>query len=150
MIPRGLTARIAGFHPAGPGSTPGVGRLPFSALILIYLISRYSDSQRGKDKANFQLHMIPRGLTARIAGFHPAGPGSTPGVGRIFLFIFSFLYYEANNSINSIFISYINLYKTFWNTKSSKYIWSKLILYDQLVFVIVSWIFSYVKFFLNW
>ena len=24
---------------------------------------------------------IPRGLTARIAGFHPAGPGSTPGVG---------------------------------------------------------------------
>ena len=28
--------------------------------------------------------MIPRGLTARIAGFHPAGPGSTPGVGNIF------------------------------------------------------------------
>ena len=26
---------------------------------------------------------IPRGLTARIAGFHPAGPGSTPGVGNI-------------------------------------------------------------------
>ena len=25
---------------------------------------------------------IPRGLTARIAGFHPAGPGSTPGVGK--------------------------------------------------------------------
>ena len=31
--------------------------------------------------------IIPRGLTARIAGFHPAGPGSTPGVG-IILFIF--------------------------------------------------------------
>ena len=30
---------------------------------------------------------IPRGLTARIAGFHPAGPGSTPGVGTKFLFI---------------------------------------------------------------
>ena len=28
-IPRGLTARIAGFHPAGPGSTPGVGIIPF-------------------------------------------------------------------------------------------------------------------------
>ena len=27
---------------------------------------------------------IPRGLTARIAGFHPAGPGSTPGVGNTF------------------------------------------------------------------
>ena len=26
---------------------------------------------------------IPRGLTARIAGFYPAGPGSTPGVGNI-------------------------------------------------------------------
>ena len=29
QIPRGLTARIAGFHPAGPGSTPGVGIKPF-------------------------------------------------------------------------------------------------------------------------
>ena len=29
-------------------------------------------------------HNIPRGLTARIAGFHPAGPGSTPGVGNTF------------------------------------------------------------------
>ena len=25
---------------------------------------------------------IPRGLTARISGFHPGGPGSTPGVGK--------------------------------------------------------------------
>ena len=24
---------------------------------------------------------VPRGLTARISGFHPGGPGSTPGVG---------------------------------------------------------------------
>ncbi len=29
--------------------------------------------------------IIPRGLTVRIAGFHPAGPGSTPGVGKFFL-----------------------------------------------------------------
>ena len=28
---------------------------------------------------------VPRGLTARISGFHPGGPGSTPGVGRIFI-----------------------------------------------------------------
>ena len=34
------------------------------------------------------LVQIPRGLTARIAGFHPAGPGSTPGVGKIHDFIF--------------------------------------------------------------
>ena len=28
---------------------------------------------------------VPRGLTARISGFHPGGPGSTPGVGIILL-----------------------------------------------------------------
>ena len=28
-----------------------------------------------------QLVSIPRGLTARIPGSHPGGPGSTPGVG---------------------------------------------------------------------
>ena len=33
QIPRGLTARIAGFHPAGPGSTPGVGIKPFEILM---------------------------------------------------------------------------------------------------------------------
>ena len=32
---------------------------------------------------------IPRGLTARIAGFHPAGPGSTPGVGKYIILSFS-------------------------------------------------------------
>ncbi len=30
---------------------------------------------------------VPRGLTVRIAGFHPAGPGSTPGVGTNFKFV---------------------------------------------------------------
>ena len=28
---------------------------------------------------------VPRGLTARISGFHPGGPGSTPGVGIHFI-----------------------------------------------------------------
>ena len=28
---------------------------------------------------------IPRGLTARISGFHPEGPGSTPGVGIVLI-----------------------------------------------------------------
>ena len=27
---------------------------------------------------------IPRGLTARISGFHPGGPGSIPGNGIFF------------------------------------------------------------------
>ena len=31
-MPRGLMARIAGFHPAGPGSIPGVGVLIFLKL----------------------------------------------------------------------------------------------------------------------
>ena len=29
-------------------------------------------------------YLIPHGLTARISGFHPGGPGSTPGVGNNF------------------------------------------------------------------
>ena len=36
-IPRGLTARIAGFHPAGPGSTPGVGTTTFLSNPLMLL-----------------------------------------------------------------------------------------------------------------
>ena len=34
-----------------------------------------------KDFQN-SLHDIPRGLMARILGFHPRGPGSIPGVGE--------------------------------------------------------------------
>ena len=30
---------------------------------------------------------VPRGLTARIPGFHPGGPGSTPGVGTVIFFL---------------------------------------------------------------
>ena len=33
---------------------------------------------------------FPRGLTARISGFHPGGPGSTPGVGIYFWDLFQF------------------------------------------------------------
>ena len=36
-IPRGLTARIAGFHPAGPGSTPGVGKTIFEYEVCLIL-----------------------------------------------------------------------------------------------------------------
>ncbi len=43
QVSRGLTVRIAGFHPAGPGSTPGVGicllwaKLMFEPLSLFFL-----------------------------------------------------------------------------------------------------------------
>ena len=44
-------------------------------------------SKRKRMFADYSIfNIIPRGLTARIAGFHPAGPGSTPGVGNTFLF----------------------------------------------------------------
>ena len=51
-----------------------------ASQILISMTLRLSTS-KGVNK-------IPCGLTARIAGFHPAGPGSTPGMGsRILFFI---------------------------------------------------------------
>ena len=28
------------------------------------------------------MHRIPYGLAVRIPGFHPGGPGSTPGMGK--------------------------------------------------------------------
>ena len=34
---------------------------------------------------------VPRGLTARISGFHPEGPGSTPGVGSTFSYILTYI-----------------------------------------------------------
>jgi hypothetical protein len=60
---------------------------PFS---LLARLERSAESQvEGTSIAEKQ---FPRGLTVRIAGFHPAGPGSTPGVGtyclqRIFIII---------------------------------------------------------------
>ena len=29
----------------------------------------------------FSFHVVPYGLAVRIPGFHPGGPGSTPGMG---------------------------------------------------------------------
>ena len=34
--------------------------------------------------------LVPRGLMARIPGFHPGGPGSIPGVGGLVFVIFQF------------------------------------------------------------
>ena len=41
------------------------------------------------NKFPLTLQLVPRGLTARISGFHPGGPGSTPGVGKFFIHILS-------------------------------------------------------------
>ena len=34
QIPYGLAVRIPGFHPGGPGSTPGIGKDSFSPFLL--------------------------------------------------------------------------------------------------------------------
>ena len=52
--------------------------------LLIKQISKFA-FKYNKISLNFKLFItIPRGLTARISGFHPEGPGSTPGVGMSF------------------------------------------------------------------
>ena len=49
---------------------------------------------------------IPYGLAVRIPGFHPGGPGSTPGMGR-YLYIFLYL----TNHFVLRYLSHLN-YKT--------------------------------------
>ena len=39
---------------------------------------------RSPVRSRAKTELIPHGLVARIAGFHPAGPGSIPGVGNNF------------------------------------------------------------------
>ena len=36
----------------------------------------------------FLIVWLPYGLAVRIPGFHPGGPGSTPGMGRMTLLLF--------------------------------------------------------------
>jgi hypothetical protein len=52
MIPRGLTARISGFHPGGPGSTPGVGNLLTQAAEVLEQLSLKKKLESGPDKNN--------------------------------------------------------------------------------------------------
>ena len=44
---------------------------------------------------------IPRGLMARIPGFHPGGPGSIPGVGKLFLIAFLFCHVFKQHILSS-------------------------------------------------
>ena len=64
---------IAAFQAVDPGSIPG--RRNFSQIWKGSCVKFFCS-----------LEHVPRGLTARISGFHPGGPGSTPGVGSPFPF----------------------------------------------------------------
>ena len=52
---------------------------------------------------------VPRGLTARISGFHPGGLGSTPGVGTLF----SWIFFKGQIQI----LPFMNILKIFWRPK---------------------------------
>ena len=68
---------IAAFQAVDPGSIPG--RRNFFSI--------YNQMCKGSCVKFMNPGVnVPRGLTARISGFHPGGPGSTPGVGRHFAF----------------------------------------------------------------
>ena len=43
-IPYGLVARISGFHPEGPGSIPGMGRILFRFLLWFQLKTNIIDT----------------------------------------------------------------------------------------------------------
>jgi hypothetical protein len=62
---------------------------------------------------------IPRGLTARIAGFHPAGPGSTPGVGTLLIFNFIYARYFCAITVRS---------GLFWHTRFVSIRWIHIII----------------------
>ena len=50
------------------------------------------------------LTAIPRGLMARIPGFHPGGPGSIPGVGEQLLFFFGKKIFKIVQNIEEEFV----------------------------------------------
>ena len=73
----GIMVSIAAFQAVDPGSIPG--RRNFFSI--------YNQMCKGSCVKFMNPGVnVPRGLTARISGFHPGGPGSTPGVGSPFLF----------------------------------------------------------------
>ena len=50
---------------------------------------------------------LPHGLAVRISGFHPGGPGSTPGVGNNFHFLF--LIFVVFVLLTFLFLSTVNI-----------------------------------------
>ena len=53
MIRYGLVARIAGFHPAGPGSIPGTGAEHASQLFLFFFDNIISGDQKSSETLTF-------------------------------------------------------------------------------------------------
>ena len=56
--PRGLMARIPGFHPGGPGSIPGVGEILFafygtSSKLVLLLFTTYCFQSKLRNSQNF-------------------------------------------------------------------------------------------------
>ena len=72
------THKVAGSNPAGNRT--------FVVVFAPFHFNIYGVSFVMLDFNRPANNHVPRGLTARISGFHPGGPGSTPGVGR---FIFN-------------------------------------------------------------
>ncbi len=78
-----LRAGVFHFPPFVTVSTGTSGQLQFggSDVALVQTIAR----DIGFQEASSELSDIRHGLVVRIAGSHPAGPGSIPGGGRTFL-----------------------------------------------------------------
>ena len=58
---------------------PGAFLLVYKHTLTLKGHSRLSKEQQSDTTNNF-----PYGLAVRIPGFHPGGPGSTPGMGNFF------------------------------------------------------------------
>ena len=54
------------------------------------------------------INKFPYGLAARIPGFHPGGPGSTPGMGKLLYFFINFLLKHRKNQNNHKYSEYFN------------------------------------------
>ena len=50
---------------------------------------------------------LPYGLAVRIPGFHPGGPGSTPGMGTLYLFFLNMYFFYFTNSFKFFFRNFI-------------------------------------------
>ena len=48
-IPYGLAARIPGFHPGGPGSTPGMGK---TIVVFTVIFNNHNDNGNDNDNDN--------------------------------------------------------------------------------------------------
>ena len=88
-IPVGLAGRICGFHPPVRVRLPDwdiLFGLSISETTLHLAATKYSipsaQTTTKHEALEILINKIPVGLAVRICGFHPQGPGSTPGLGN--------------------------------------------------------------------